>query len=143
MDGRKDSACANKHCSDGKESRIGLTGPRPLRALPIVRPDVLACRQQRQREFTSEFADQEENSISANSPKLICTRSDDDSMEPGMSKWMSYGKIYRLDVRARVRNYPADAFLPADGFLPSTPTVKKCVRADGPMRQRGRAPMSV
>jgi hypothetical protein len=44
MDGRKDSPRAKKHCSDGKESRIGLSGPRPLRALPIVQPDVLARR---------------------------------------------------------------------------------------------------
>jgi hypothetical protein len=63
MDGKKDSARAKKHCSDGKESRIGLTGPRLLRALPIVRPDVLAHRQQHQREFTSELVDQEENNI--------------------------------------------------------------------------------
>jgi hypothetical protein len=100
MDGRKDSACANKHCSDGKESRIGLTGPRPLRALPIVQPDVLARHRQRQREFTSELADQEENSISANSPKLICTDSDNYSMEPP-SKILCgnpYGGIKKVEV---------------------------------------------
>ena len=82
MDGKKDTAHAKKHCSDGKESRIGLTGPRPLRALPVVRPDVLARRRQRQRECTSTLVDQEENSISANSPKVICTDSNDYSMEP-------------------------------------------------------------
>jgi hypothetical protein len=82
MDGRKDSVRAKKHCSNGKESRIGLTRPCPLRALPIVRPDVLARCQQLQREFTSEHADQEENNISANSPKLICTDSDGYSIEP-------------------------------------------------------------
>jgi hypothetical protein len=100
MDGRKDSAHAKKHCSDGKESRIGLTGPRPLRALPIVRPDVLARRRQRQREFTSKLADQEENSISANSPKLICTDSDDYSME-APSKILCgnpYGGIKKVEV---------------------------------------------
>jgi hypothetical protein len=100
MDGRKDSACAKKHCSDGKESRIGLNGPRPLRSLPIVRPDVLARRRQRQREFTSELVDQEENSISANSPKLICTDSDDYSMEPP-SKILCgnpYGGIKKFEV---------------------------------------------
>jgi hypothetical protein len=37
-----------------------------------------------------------------------------------MSKRTSYGKIYRPDVRV----YPADAFLSADVFLPSAPTVK-------------------
>jgi hypothetical protein len=47
-----------------------------------------------------------------------------------MSKRTSYSKIYRPDVRF-VRVYPTDAFLPADGFLPSAPTVKKCIRADG------------
>jgi hypothetical protein len=78
----KDSSRAKKHCSDGKESRIGLTRPRPLRALPIVRPDVLARRRQCQREFTSKLTNQEENSISINSPKLIYTDSDDYSMEP-------------------------------------------------------------
>jgi hypothetical protein len=100
MDGRKDSARAKKRCSDGKESRIGLTGPRPLRALPIVRPNVLARRRQRQREFTSELADQEENSISANSPKLICTDSDDYSIEPP-SKILCgnpYGGIKTVEV---------------------------------------------
>ncbi len=81
MDGKKDTTRAKEHCSDGKESRIGLTGPRPLRALPIVRPDVLARRRQRQRECTSKLADEEENSISATSPKVICTDSDDCSME--------------------------------------------------------------
>jgi hypothetical protein len=100
MEGRKDSTHAKKHYSDGKESRIGLTGPRPLRALPIVRPDVLACRQQRQREFTSELADQEENSISANSPKLVCIDSDAYSMEPP-SKILCgnpYGRIKEVEV---------------------------------------------
>jgi hypothetical protein len=96
----KDSARTKKHCSDGKESRIGLTGPRPLRALSIVRPDVLARRRQRQREFTSELADQEENSISANSPKLVCTDSNDYSMEPP-SKILCgnpYGGIKEVEV---------------------------------------------
>jgi hypothetical protein len=100
MDGMKDSACTKKHCSDGKESRIGLTGACPLQALPIVRPDVLARRRQCQREFTSEFADQEENSIFANSPKLICTDSDDYSMEPP-SKILCgnpYGGIKKVEV---------------------------------------------
>jgi hypothetical protein len=100
MDGRKDSARAKKHCSDGKESRIGLTRPCPLRALPIVRPDVLARRRHRQREFTSELADQEENSISANSLKLVCTNSDDYSMEPP-SKILCrnpYGGIKEVEV---------------------------------------------
>jgi hypothetical protein len=100
MDGRKDSARAKKHCSDGKESRIGLTGPRPLQALPIVRPNVLARRRQRQREFTSELAGQEENSISVNSPKLVCTDSDDYSMEPP-SKILCgnpYGGIKEVEV---------------------------------------------
>jgi hypothetical protein len=100
MDGRKDSAHAKKHSSDGKESRIGLTGAHLLRALPIVRPDVLACRRQCQREFTSKLADQEENSISANSPKLICTDSDDYSMEPP-SKILCgnpYGGIKKVEV---------------------------------------------
>jgi hypothetical protein len=36
----------------------------------------------------------------------------------------------------RVRVYPADAFLLADAFLPSAPTVKKCVCADVPLRPR-------
>jgi hypothetical protein len=100
MDGRKDSACAKKHCSDGKESRIGLIGPRPLRALPIVRPNVLARRRQRQREFISELADEEENSISANSPKLICTDSDDYSMEPPSKIFCRnpYGAIEKVEV---------------------------------------------
>jgi hypothetical protein len=100
MDGRKDSACAKKHCSDGKESRIGLTGLRPLRALPIVRPDVLARRRQHQREFTSKLADQEENSISANSPKLICTYSDEYSMEPPSKIFCGnpYGAIKKVEV---------------------------------------------
>ena len=100
MDGKKDTARAKEHCSDGKESRIGLTGPRPLRALPIVRPNVLARCQQRQQEFTSELTDQEENSISANSPKLICTDSNDYSMEPP-SKIMyrnPYGGIKKVEV---------------------------------------------
>ena len=82
MDGRKDSAHAKKHCSDGKESRIGLTRPCSLRALPIIRPDVLAHCRQRQWECTSELVDQKENNISANSPKLICIDFDDYSMEP-------------------------------------------------------------
>jgi hypothetical protein len=100
MDGMKDSARVKKHCRDGKESRIGLTRPRPLRALPIVRHDVLARRRQRQREFTSELADQEENSISANSPKLICTDSNGYSMEPP-SKILCgnpYGGIKKVEV---------------------------------------------
>jgi hypothetical protein len=100
MDSRKNSARAKKHCSDGKESRNGHTGPRPLRALPIVRPDVLVHRRQRQWEFISELADQEENSISANSPKLICTDSDDYSMEPP-SKILCgnpYGGIKKVEV---------------------------------------------
>jgi hypothetical protein len=47
-----------------------------------------------------------------------------------MTKRMSYGKIYRQDVHlvrmsARVCIYPTNTFLLADGFLPSTPTVKK------------------
>jgi hypothetical protein len=100
MDGRKDSARAKKHCSDGKESRIGLTGSHPLRALPIVRPDVLARRRQHQREFTSELTDQEENSISANSPKLICTDSNDYSMEPPSKIFCGnpYGGIKKVEV---------------------------------------------
>ena len=100
MDGKKDTARAKEHCSDGKESRIGLTGPRPLRVLPIVRPDVLACYRQRQRECTSKLADQEENSVSANSPKLICTDSVDYSMEPP-SKILCgnpYGGIKKVEV---------------------------------------------
>jgi hypothetical protein len=100
MDGRKDSACAKKHCRNGKESRIGLTGPRPLRALPIVRPDVQARHRQRQREFTSELADQEENSISANSQKLICTDSDDYSMDPPSKIFYGnpYGAIKKVEL---------------------------------------------
>jgi hypothetical protein len=69
MDGRKDSACAKKHCCDGKESRIGLTGPHPLRVLPIVQPDVLARRRQRQQEFTSELADQEQGCHASGRPR--------------------------------------------------------------------------
>jgi hypothetical protein len=61
-----------------------------------------------------------------------------------MSKRTSYSKIYRPDVRfvrtsACVRVYPADLFFPADGFLPSAPTIKKRVRTDGLMRSRGHA----
>lgn len=100
MDGKKDTARAKEHCSDGMESRIGLTGPRPLRALPIVRHDVLARRRQRQRECTSKLADEEENSISANSPKVICTDSDDYSTEPP-SKILCgnpYGGIKKVEV---------------------------------------------
>jgi hypothetical protein len=100
MDGKKDSARAKKHCSDGKETRIGLSGPCPLRVLPIVRPNVLACRRQHQWEFTSKLADQEENSISANSPKLIYTDSDDYSTEP-LSKILCgnpYGGIKKVEV---------------------------------------------
>jgi hypothetical protein len=100
MNGMKDSARAKKHSSDGKESRIGLTGARPLRALSIIRPDVLARHRQRQREFTSKLADQEENNIFANSPKLICTDSDDYSMEPP-SKILCgnpYGGIKKVEV---------------------------------------------
>jgi hypothetical protein len=71
-----------------------------LRVLPIVRPDVLACRRQRQWEFTSELTDQEENSISANSPKLICTDSDDYSMEPPSKIFCGnpYGGIKKVEV---------------------------------------------
>lgn len=100
MDGKKDIARAKKHFSDGKESRIGLTGPRPLRALPIVRPDVLARRRQRQRECTSKLVDQEENSISATSAKLIRTDSDDDYMEPPskISCGNPYGGIKEVEV---------------------------------------------
>jgi hypothetical protein len=108
MDGRKDSAHTKKHCSDGKESRIGLTGPCPLRALPIVRPDVLARRRQRQREFTSELVDQEENSISTNSPKLICTNFDDYSIEPP-SKILCgnpYGGIKKVEVASPKNQVP-------------------------------------
>jgi hypothetical protein len=100
MDGKKDTARAKEHCSDGKESRIGLTGPRPLRALPIVRPDVLARRRQRQRECTSRLADEEEDSISATSPKVICTNSDDYSIEPP-SKILCgnpYGGIKKIEA---------------------------------------------
>src|SRR5450759_5420777 len=100
MDGKKDTACVKEHCSDGKESRIGLTGPRPLRALPIVRPDVLARRRQRQQECTSKLADEEENSISATSPKAICTDSDDCSIEPP-SKILCgnpYGGIKKIEA---------------------------------------------
>jgi hypothetical protein len=60
----------------------------------------LARRQQRQREFTSELADQKENNISANSPKLICTDSDDYSIEPP-SKILCgnpYGGIKKVEV---------------------------------------------
>jgi hypothetical protein len=47
----------------------------------------------------------------------------------GMSKRTSYGKFYRPDVclvqtSVHVRTYSADAVLPADGLLPSVPTVK-------------------
>jgi hypothetical protein len=108
MDGRKDSAHTKKHCSDGKESRIGLTGPCPLQALPIVRLDVLARRRQCQWEFTSELADQEENSISANSPKLICTDSNDYSMEPP-SKILCgnpYGSIKKVEVASPKNQVP-------------------------------------
>jgi hypothetical protein len=108
MDSKKDSACAKKHCSDGKESRIGLTRPHFLRALPIDLPDVLACHQQRQREFTSELADQEENNISANSPKLICTDSDDYSMEQP-SKILCgnpYGGIKKVEVASPKNQIP-------------------------------------
>jgi hypothetical protein len=43
-------------------------------------------------------------------------------MRPWMSKWKFYGKIYCPDVRfirmsTRVHDYPADAFLPADGQM--------------------------
>jgi hypothetical protein len=110
----KDSARAKKHCSDGKESRIGLTGPRPLRALPIVRPDVLARRRQRQQEFTSKLADQEDNSISANSPKLICTDSDDYSIEPP-SKILCgipYGGIKKVEVASPRRLFKTTMHLP-------------------------------
>jgi hypothetical protein len=100
MDGKKDSTCAKKHYSDGKESRIGLTRPCLLQALPIVRPNVLARHRQYQREFTSELANQEENSISTNSPKLKCTDSDDYSMELP-SKILCgnpYGGIKKVEV---------------------------------------------
>jgi hypothetical protein len=108
MDSKKHSARAKKHCSDGKESRIGLTRPCPLRALPIVRPDVLARCQQRQWEFTSELADQEENSISANSPKLICTDSDDYSMEPPSKIFCGnpYGSIKKIEVASPKNQVP-------------------------------------
>jgi hypothetical protein len=108
MDGKKDSACAKKHCSNGKESRIGLSGPPLLRALSIVRPDVLARRPQHQREFTSELTDQEVNNISANSPNLICTNSNNYSMEPP-SKILCgnpYGGIKKVEVASPKNQVP-------------------------------------
>jgi hypothetical protein len=73
-----------------KDATVRPSHRRPRGHRPIVRLSenvrvttlVLARRRQHQREFTSELADQEENSISANSPKLICTDSDDYSIEP-------------------------------------------------------------
>jgi hypothetical protein len=44
---------------------------------------------------------------------------------------------FTVQTSARVRVYPADAFLPVNGFLSSALTVKKCVRMDAPMRPFG------
>jgi hypothetical protein len=72
-----------------------------------------------------------------------------------MSKLTYYSKIYPPNVRfvrtstdvvrtsARVRIYPADAFLPVDGFLPSAPIVKKRICADGLMCPCGPARVRV
>jgi hypothetical protein len=55
-----------------------------------------------------------------------------------MSKRMSYGKIYRPDVRTRSR-LPRGRILPANGFLLSTPTVKNASVQTRPLRLLGRA----
>jgi hypothetical protein len=41
---------------------------------------------------------------------------------------------FTIRTSVRVRVYPVNAFLPADGFLPSAPTVKKRVRTDASLR---------
>jgi hypothetical protein len=59
-----------------------------------------------------------------------------------MSKRTSYGK-FTVRTSAHIRVYPADELLPADGFLPSTMTVKNRVRAGALMQPRGHKPIRV
>jgi hypothetical protein len=47
---------------------------------------------------------------------------------------------FTIQTSARVRIYPINAFLPADGFLPSAPTIKNAsARVRVPARTHGRA----